>query len=132
MNYSKLMKSSMLMVLTIGISTTAFAQHSAQTCDQKRQAIEKKISYAKTYHNTNEVNRLQTARAEIIAHCNDKDLQQKLNNKIAKKQQKIAKYKKELAEAKVKGDQHKIDKVQKKLNNSKEELQKLMQNQNHY
>ncbi|GAB1095468.1 MAG: DUF1090 domain-containing protein [Shewanella algae] len=97
-------------------------------CAKKEAEIEKQISYAKEHNNSHRVRGLETALAEVRAHCTEageikkqQDSRDELANKIRGKQDDIRELREELAEdrAELKADiaeaerKGKVDKVAK-------------------
>lgn len=105
------------LLLTVGFSGMVMAD-----CDTKIAVLEAKITKAESYGNTNQVNALKKALAEVQANCTDdaklKAAEQKvakLEAKLAKKQAEVAEVQADLREAQAAGNSKKIAKYQKKL-----------------
>lgn len=72
-------------------------------CDAKRQSIEQEITYAQAHGNASRVQGLQTALAQVKAHCSDESLRTDAEQKVAKAQQKVVARDQELQEAREQG-----------------------------
>ncbi|HVI53744.1 MAG TPA: DUF1090 domain-containing protein [Luteibacter sp.] len=107
------------------IPTVVSAQSSG--CDAKRQSIETEIAYAQNHDNTSRVRGLQTALAEVTAHCTEASLQSAANNRIAKARDHVTEKAHELQEAKAQGKSpKKIADRQRKLDQAHADLEQAL------
>ena len=98
-------------------------------CDTKRQSIETEIAYAQSHDNAARVRGLQTALAEVTAHCTDASLQSAANKKVAKARDNVAENERDLQEAKDQGkSQKKIADRQRKLDQAHADLEEALIN----
>ncbi len=112
--------------LAISLFVLTSAAHAATSpCAEKKQDIEREISYATQHNNQNRINGLKKALSEVQAHCSDDQLRASHQKKITEQRHKVAERKHELAEAKAKGDADKISKKHKKLTEAEHELKTL-------
>jgi hypothetical protein len=79
---------SIMLFTSLVVPSLAFAQFSG--CDAKRQSIESEIAYAQSHGNASRVRGLQTALAEVTAHCTDASLQSAANKKVVKARDEVA------------------------------------------
>lgn len=122
-------------VLTLMLSAGAFnAAHAAESCADKSAALQKEISIAQQYGNTQKVAGLKKALAEVKAHCTNgsvlADAQKKvskLEKKVADKRDDVSEVQADLKQAQAKGDQKKIAKYQKKLAEKQADLREVQQ-----
>lgn len=105
------------------LSNTATA--AAVDCASKKAEIETQLSYAKQYGNSYRVRGLETALTKNSRYCNDADLRQKYEKKVAEKQKKVTEREIELAYAKQQGNPKKIEKQQRKLEKAIAELNQV-------
>jgi len=125
-------------VLAVVASVGMFASaHAAESCSAKSAALEKEISIAEQYGNTYKVAGLKKALAEVKAHCTPAsvlaDAQQdvnKLEKKLAEKNDDVAEVEADLSTAKAKGDSQKIAKYQRKLAEKQSDLSEIQQELN--
>ena len=129
----KKLLSALAVVATVGMFASASAQ-AAESCAQKRAALEKEIRIAQQYGNTYKVASLKKALAEVKAHCTNESVKAdaqkkvaKLERKVADKRGDVAEVQRDLREAKAKGDSKKIAKYQKKLMEKQGDLRELEQ-----
>jgi hypothetical protein len=98
-------------------------------CDTKRQSIETEIAYAQSHNNAARVRGLQTALAEVTAHCTDASLQSAANKKVAKARDNVAENERDLQEAKDQGKSpKKIADRQRKLDQAHADLEEALIN----
>jgi hypothetical protein len=96
-------------------------------CDAKRQSIEQEITYAQAHGNASRVQGLQTALAQVKAHCTDASLRSDAEQKVAKAQQKVVAQEQELAEAREQGKgADKMADRQRKVDDAHAQLQQAM------
>jgi hypothetical protein len=96
-------------------------------CDAKRQSIEQEITYAQAHGNTSRVQGLQTALAQVKAHCTDASLRSDAQQKVAKAQQKAVARDQELEEAREQGKSaDKMADRQRKADEAHAQLQQAM------
>src|SRR6187402_3298286 len=84
------MKAFSSIVLLTCFLVPALAQAEGGGCDAKRQSIETEIAYAQSHGNAARVRGLQTALAEVTAHCTEASLQNAANKKVAKARDDVA------------------------------------------
>lgn len=118
-----------LSLLFTGMTSSALA---AESCADKRQAIESEISYAKQHNNTGKLAGLEKALREVNTHCTPETLRKdarekvaKLEKKLAEKKADILEAKNDLAQAKAQGKQNKISKYQQKVAEKKSDADKI-------
>lgn len=100
---------------------------SAQTggCAEKRNSIEKEITYAQAHGNTKQVEGLKTALAKMNANCTDAGLRSEAQRKVTEAQEKLSERQQDLEEAKAKGKSaEKIADRQRKVDEAHAELEK--------
>ncbi|MFD1259939.1 DUF1090 domain-containing protein [Entomomonas asaccharolytica] len=128
-------------LLSVCLANTVVADyyHKQQGCKIKIQKLQQQLEYAKTYGNTNRVQGLERAIANVKTYClgdydenysyNDqtKDIS-KLKSKVADKQEKVDERNEELLEAIAKGDPEKIVKKTRKLKEAMAELEEAKSN----
>lgn len=96
-------------------------------CDAKRQSIEQEITYAQAHGDTSRVQGLQTALAQVKAHCPDAALRSDAEQKVSKAQQKVAERERDLQEAKDQGkNAQKMADRQRKVDDAHAELEQAM------
>lgn len=118
---------SILLFTSLVVPSLAFAQSSG--CDAKRQSIESEIAYAQSHDNASRVRGLQTALAEVTAHCTDASLQSAANKKVAKARDEVAENERDLQQAKDQGKSAaKIADRQRKLDDAHAELEQALIN----
>lgn len=76
-----------LSLLFTGMTSSALA---AESCADKRQAIESEISYAKQHNNTGKLAGLEKALREVNTHCTPETLRKDAREKVAKLEKKLA------------------------------------------
>jgi hypothetical protein len=107
--------------------TLALAQSGG--CDAKRHSIETEIAYAQGHGNAARVRGLQTALAEVTAHCTDASLQNAANKKVAKAQEDVADNERNLQQARDQGKSpKKIADRQRKLDQAHADLEQALIN----
>ena len=96
-------------------------------CDAKRQSIEQEITYAQAHGNASRVQGLQTALAQVKAHCTDASLRSDAEQKVAKAQQKVVAQEQELEQAREQGKgADKMADRQRKVDDAHAQLQQAM------
>lgn len=100
----------------------AQAQTTARGCAAKKNSLEQQITYAKKHGNTHRLAGLETALAEVNAHCTDSGLRASREAKIKEKQEKVAERQADLKKSQETGDSKKIAKKQKKVQEAQAEL----------
>lgn len=102
------------------LPSTVFA---ANTCEEKKEVLEKELKIAKGYSNSGRIRGLERALANVNTWCDNADLRDDAANKVREKEEKVRERQAELTEA-VKGNDgaKKIAKRQKKLDEAQEEL----------
>lgn len=96
-------------------------------CDAKRQSIEQEITYAQAHGNASRVQGLQTALAQVKAHCSDASLRSDAEQKVAKAQQKVVAQEQELEQAREQGKSaDKMADRQRKVDDAHAQLQQAM------
>jgi hypothetical protein len=119
---------SSIMLLGSLIAPTVVLAQSAG-CDAKRQSIETEIAYAQSHGNASRVRGLQTALAEVTAHCTDASLQSAANKKVAKARDDVAENERDLQEARDQGKSpKKIADRQRKLDQAHADLEQALIN----
>lgn len=107
------------------LTLTTFAQ-AESLCQQKEQAIQREIDFARKHDNTHKVSGLERALTEVREHCTDERLKQEHQEKIQKHQQKVTERERELQQERDKGDDSKkIAKREKKLADAQRELKEV-------
>ncbi|OCG18801.1 MULTISPECIES: DUF1090 domain-containing protein [unclassified Gilliamella] len=106
------------------LSFGAYASNQTEglTCENKKQAIETQIDYAKKHNNAHRVKGLEKALHDVNKHCSNDDLEAKYKKNVSDKSNKVAERTQALAKAKAKGNEHKIAKQQAKLADAEKEL----------
>lgn len=118
---------SIALLASFVVPTLALAQTGG--CDAKRQSIETEIAYAQSHDNASRVRGLQTALAEVTAHCTDASLQNAANKKVAKAQEDVAENERDLQQAKDQGKSaKKIADRQRKLDQAHADLEQALIN----
>lgn len=100
---------------------------SAETCAEKIQAIQMRISFAEKYDNQAELNGLRTALKKTEANCTDEALKAKAGEKIRDAREDVDEAQQELNEAVAKNKSpEKIRKKQRELEEEKRELEETL------
>lgn len=109
---------------------TINAASAAETCADKRAAIEKELSYARQHNNTGKIAGLQKALTEVNAHCTRSSVRNdaieqvnKAQKKLTKQQDELQKAERELSDAMARGKQDKISKYQDKVAEKKKDVE---------
>lgn len=123
------MKTLSLIAMTTLCATLATGAMAAETaplkgCAAKEHTINNEITEARAHGNSRREAGLQTALAEVKAHCTDASLRKELENKVQSAQHEVSEREADLQQANSKGDTDKIDKRKSKLAESRQELQK--------
>ncbi len=113
------------------------AVQAVENCATKQAVLEKEITIARQFGNSNKIAGLEKALAEVNAHCTRasvaadarKDVE-KLEKKLADKQSDIREVQNDLRQAQQKGDPSKIAKYQRKLSEKQTDLQEIQQKLN--
>jgi chromosome segregation ATPase len=120
------------LILALGAGFASVASAAGNDCNAKRGAIENQIREAQKYGNSNKVAGLQKALNELQAHCTDSGLaakgQQKidkLERKLAQKQNDVSKVQADLGEAQARGDAKKVAKYEKKLQEKQSDVNEI-------
>lgn len=117
-----------LLSLSLSATLPAMADHQWQTCAEKQQQIDNQMQYARANNNQRQINRLNAQKADIAQNCNNNDLRQKYQQKIAKLNNKIDETQRKLTKAQSKGDNDKVAELQNKMNENTAKLQQAKQN----
>ncbi len=117
-----------LLCLSLSAALPALADHQWQTCAEKQQQIDNQMQYARANNNQRQINRLNAQKADIAQNCNNNDLRQKYQQKIAKLNNKIDETQRKLTKAQAKGDNDKVAELQNKMNENTAKLQQAKQN----
>ena len=119
--------------LTLCVSGMASSALAAESCADKRHAIEKEINYAKQHNNTGKLVGLEKALREVNRYCTPESIREDARKKVVKSEKKLAekrddisKTKAELNKAMARGKQDKISKYQEKIADKKREEQKII------
>lgn len=123
--------------ITLGLSLclTGMASNvlAAESCAEKRDAIEKEISYAKQHNNTGKLAGLEKALREVNRYCTPESIREdahkkvaKLEKKLAEKREDIKKDEQDLSQAITRSKQDKISKYREKIADKKREEQKII------
>ncbi|MEB6337398.1 DUF1090 domain-containing protein [Serratia rhizosphaerae] len=122
----------MPVVLALGVGFSSMASAGGYDCNAKRAAIEYQIQQAEKYGNYHRIAGLKRALNELNAHCTNgsliKDAQkkvEKLERKLADKQQDVREIKGDLREAQAKGDARKVAKYQRKLQEKQSDMREV-------
>ncbi|KFD21067.1 YqjC family protein [Tatumella ptyseos ATCC 33301] len=104
----------------------------AETCTDKRIAIEKEMGYARQHNNTGKLAGLEKALDQVNTHCSPESVRQdahaqveKLQKKQSEKQADVKAAEEELQQAIRRGNKDKIRKYQDKVAEKKQELSTL-------
>ena len=109
------------------VSSTAFADSDNQTCRQKLTQIDQQLSYAHQYNNTNQIQGLETARAQVSAHCSDSQLEGRRQDNIGKLEEKLQNREDDLQKAQQEGArQSKIADRQRKVDEAHADLERAL------
>lgn len=95
-------------------------------CAAKRQAISEQIEQARAHGNSNQQAGLEKALSEVTEHCTDAGLRKEREQKVLDARHEVNQRTKDLDKAMKKGDAEKINKRKDKLAESKQELQKAL------
>lgn len=107
------------------LAVTSLAQ-AGPLCQQKEQAIQQQIDFARQHDNQRQVNGLERALTETRAHCSDEDVRKSHQEKIQKHQKKVIEREQELQQERNEGgDSKKIAKREKKLADAQRELKEV-------
>jgi len=121
------MKASVATVLFASFLTPVLALAQSAGCDAKRQSIETEIAYAQSHGNASRVRGLQTALAEVTAHCTEASLQSAANKKVAKAREDVATNERDLQQARDQGKSaKKIADRQRKLDEAHADLEQAL------
>jgi len=108
------------------------AASAAETCAEKRDAIEKQMSYARQHNNSSQLAGLQKALDEVKTYCTPEsvrnDARQEITRaekKLADKQQDLREAEDDLNQAVARGNSSKIKKYQEKVAEEKQDVEKL-------
>ncbi|WP_075182685.1 DUF1090 domain-containing protein [Pantoea sp. 1.19] len=112
-----------LTLLLLAFAGTTYAAN--PLCQQKEQAIQQQIEYAKQHDNARRITGLERALSEVRGHCTDAELKAAHASKVAEHQEKVSEREADLREAQASGDSKKIAKREKKLAEAREELATL-------
>jgi hypothetical protein len=106
-------------------STLAMADEATplKGCAAKQHDIETQLEQARAHGNSHQQKGLETALAQVKAHCTDALLRQEREQKITKAQHEVKEREADLQTATQKGDQDKIAKRKSKLAEAQHELQ---------
>ncbi len=121
------MKAVTSLVLLVACLCPAVLLAQSGACDAKRQSIEQEITYAQAHGNASRVQGLQTALAQVKAHCTDASLRSDAEQKVAKAQQKVVAQEQELEQAREQGKgADKMADRQRKVDDAHAQLQQAM------
>ncbi|ARU95334.1 DUF1090 domain-containing protein [Tatumella citrea] len=108
------------------------AASAAETCADKRAAIENQMSYARQHNNSFQLSGLQKALDEVNAHCTPESVRHDARKDIKQAEKKLADKKQDLREAEddlnqaiARGNSSKIKKYQEKVAEKKQDIEKL-------
>lgn len=93
------------------------------SCDAKRNAIERELPYAREQDNTHRVSGLEKALAEVNTNCSDASIRSDLEKKVLDAEDEVRRREEDLRKAQAKGDRKKIVRRQKKLEQAQTELE---------
>lgn len=100
------------------------AMAAAPTCADKKNDIEKELSYATQHHQTARIDGLQTALKKLDANCSDDQLKKAYQQKVDEKQAKLDKANQALQAAQQQGkSEKKIQRQKKKVAKAQAELE---------
>lgn len=116
--------------LSFGVNTVYASEN--PRCDAKRQAVEKKLEYAKSAGNKYRVAGLEKALADINTYCTDANLADKakdevsdLQKELKEEQAELEKIKRSLMRAEASGDKKKIEKYEEKFSDQLDEIKEV-------
>ncbi len=108
------------------------AASAAETCADKRAAIENEMNYARQHNNTFKLAGLQKALDEVNTHCSPESVRNDARQAVAKAQKKLDQKKQDLREAEeslsqanARGNSSKVKKYQEKVAEKKQDIEKL-------
>lgn len=123
------MKNVMTVLSLSVISLLTMNALAAETCTDKRIAIEKEMGYARQHNNIGKLAGLEKALNQVNSHCSPESVRQeahaqveKLQQKQSEKQADLKETEEELRQAIRKGNKGKIRKYQDKVAEKKQEL----------
>lgn len=93
------------------------------SCDAKRSAIERELTYARGYNNVYRVRGLEKALAEVNTHCSDASIRADLEEDLLDAEEEVREREEDLREAQAKGNPKKIARKQEKLDKAQAELE---------
>lgn len=96
-----------------------------ETCQSKREAIQRDITHAKDQGQAQRLRGLEKALAEVNAHCTDAKLQSDRLRRIQQQEQAVAERERELKQAERDGKPEKIERRKEKLADEQEKLRRL-------
>ena len=108
------------------------AASAAETCADKRAAIENQMSYARQHNNSFQLAGLQKALDEVNTHCTPESVRHDARDDITRTEKKLADKKQDLREAEddlnqaiARGNSSKIKKYREKVAEKKQDIEKL-------
>ncbi len=111
---------------------TINAASAAETCADKRAAIENQMNYARQHNNSSQLAGLQKALDEVNTHCTSESVRQDARKDITRTEKKLADKKQDLREAEddlnqaiARGNSSKITKYREKVAEKKQDIEKL-------
>lgn len=114
------------LTLALSLLTVTTLAQAGPLCQQKEQAIQKEIDFARQHNNQRQINGLERALTETRANCSDESVRKAHQEKIQQHQKKVAEREHELQQERDKGgDSKKIAKREKKLADAQRELKEV-------
>lgn len=93
------------------------------SCDAKRNAIERELTYARGDNTTHRVRGLEKALAEVNTYCSDASIRADIEKEVRDAEDDVREREEDLREAQAKGDSKKIARRQEKLDKAQAKLE---------